>query len=277
MFFGDLLRRDRARVWGALQHCHDLITVNRDELQSIEQTARSIDAKVERAIDSLPSHRRRRTRPDRNPRSGTRASRAAPSGAKDLAHPSESTRKTDTRPEFLALNHSCSDLYLPPGSSEAGENENRQVSDMSGKTRSPAAAPQCRNRLPEAKSEPELEKKGGLGLLPMKDKGFQDVSQCKGKQTSSSKSSNVTEQVAAMDRAGRSPSETLATDMRNSLGTARLAENKQLLEKTFVSLHGPGDYERLARRLGRPLQARVSSVDDNGDDDNEGMQNNSEG
>lgn len=183
------------------------MTVNRAELQSIERTAESIDTRAERAIDNLPSHsskKRRRPRPDRSPRSGKLASRAVPSGAKDLAQPSESIRKSDTRPESSAQNYFCSDLYLPPDSSEAGENKKRQVADMPGKTRSPAAASQSRNRPTETESDPGPRENGATRLLPSKGKIIPDASQRKGEQTSPSESNNVTEHVVAFDRVIRS-------------------------------------------------------------------------
>ncbi|KAJ4153527.1 hypothetical protein LMH87_010011 [Akanthomyces muscarius] len=279
-FFGKLLRGDRVRVWGALQQCQDL-TVNRAELQSIERTAKYIDRKAKLVIGDLPSRSTKKTRSahaDKKPKIGNRPSRAVSSAAEGLAQPSESTRKPEAKPGYLALDPSCSDLYLPAGGSQARGSKQRPAAEVPAKTSPSTAASQLKNRPAGAESGRSFREREAVNLLPSGRKVIPDVSRSKGEQVSSSKSTNVVEHVATMDRARLSPQDTSTTKRRKSGGAARIPEDTQSLEKRYVAFLGAGDSERLARRQERPLQARVSSVGDDDDDEEEEEeeQNNSE-
>lgn len=199
------------------------------------------------------------------------------STAKGLAQPSESTRKPEAKPGYLALDPSCSDLYLPAGSSQARGSKQRPAAEAPAKTSPSTAASQLNNRPAGAESGRGFREREAINPAPSGRKVIPDVSRSKGEQVSSSKSTNVVEHVATMDGARLSPQDTSTTKRRKSGGAARIPEDTQSLDKRYVAFLGAGDSERLARRRERPLQARVSSVGEDDEDDDDGEeQSNSE-
>lgn len=74
-FFGGLLKRDRAHVRGALRQYAGSSTGNSNELQSIEQTVKSMDGRATRVLFSLPSSSSSTGRQSRYAEEASRSSR----------------------------------------------------------------------------------------------------------------------------------------------------------------------------------------------------------